>query len=154
MQPPPEVMSSINGETIQFFLFTKPMDHEKLTSYYLSELIPDLDSLAPYNEYFEEDYLRRIVATTLLTKTGVLEDVYYDILGKQLGDIVREVKLDPLPTNPLTFDADQPVKFSMTLKNVPNVNIRIYELNTLHYYKTHLKPLNTSVGLVGLVPQH
>ena len=40
----------------------------------------------------------------------------------------------------------------ISLKNVPELVIKVFEFNTETYYKKTLEPLDTSINLHGMVP--
>ena len=63
-------------------------------------------------------------------------------------------KLRLAADNPKRFAADEPTQLKVDVKNVPELVVRIYEINTQSYYRTHDKPIDTDIDLDGLVATH
>lgn len=59
--------------------------------------------------------------------------------------------IDFAPDNPETFGAGDEVKLTAFVKNVPSLIVKVYEINTLNYYRETGRPLNLAINLDGLV---
>ena len=64
--------------------------------------------------------------------------------------IYDEVSLTFLPHNRDKFRIDEPVQLHLAVKNVSTVHCKVFEFNTLTYYRKNLKPFDTSIDLDGL----
>lgn len=64
--------------------------------------------------------------------------------------ISEEVKLGFLPENQDKFRVDEPVYLWLDVKNVSTLHCKVFEFNTLTYYRKTMKPFDTSIDLDGL----
>ena len=55
-------------------------------------------------------------------------------------------------TNPEFFSADDNVELELNIKNVDNLIVKIFEINTSNYYRKYEREIDTDVNLDGLVP--
>lgn len=55
-----------------------------------------------------------------------------------------------MPENKDKFLIEEQVELSLEVKNVQTVHIKVFEFNTLTYYRKTLKPFDTSIDLDGL----
>ena len=56
--------------------------------------------------------------------------------------------------NKLYFELDEPLHVSIWIKNVPQMQFKLFEINTDTYYrKNSFKPFESDVNLDGLGPQ-
>lgn len=60
------------------------------------------------------------------------------------------VSLTFLPHNKEKFRIDEPVELFIKVKNVKTLHCKVFEFNTLTYYRKTLKPFDTGVDLDGL----
>ena len=65
-------------------------------------------------------------------------------------NISDEVNLTFLPENKDKFRIEDKVELFLEVKNVSTVHIKVFEFNTLTYYRKTLKPFDTSIDLDGL----
>ena len=63
----------------------------------------------------------------------------------------ERIDIDFASTNKTAFAADEPVKLDLFVKNVPTMIVKVFEINTLNFYKTHRREVDTDVNLDGLV---
>ena len=69
-------------------------------------------------------------------------------LFRQLKD---RVDIDFAFTNKTDFAADEPVTLDLFVKNVPNLLVKVFEVNTLNFYRTRQREVDTDINLDGLV---
>jgi len=50
------------------------------------------------------------------------------------------------------YDSTEPVELDVFVKNVSTLIIKIFEINTMSYYRENLSEINTKINLDGLVP--
>ena len=53
---------------------------------------------------------------------------------------------------PNDFAADEPVRLDLFVKNVPNLLVKVFEVNTFNFYRTQQREVDTDINLDGLVP--
>jgi len=63
----------------------------------------------------------------------------------------ERVDVDFPPTNPPFLAPGDDVSLDLFLKNTPKLIVKIYEINTLSYFLTNQRQLNTDLQLDGLV---
>jgi hypothetical protein len=68
----------------------------------------------------------------------------------QFKRISDEVNLTFLPENKDKFKVEEVVELWLEVKNVQTVHCKVFEFNTLTYYRKTLKPFDTSIDLDGL----
>jgi hypothetical protein len=72
------------------------------------------------------------------------------ISADQFKRICDEVSLTFLPNNKDKFRVDELVELHLEIKNVQTLHCKVFEFNTLTYYRKTLKPFDTSIDLDGL----
>lgn len=50
------------------------------------------------------------------------------------------------------YNSADPVELDVYVKNVSTLIVKIFEINTMSYYRENLSEINTKVNLDGLVP--
>jgi len=64
-------------------------------------------------------------------------------LFRQLKD---RIDIDFAATNKTDFAADQAVRLDLFVKNVPTMIVKVFEINTLNFYKTHRREVDTDIN--------
>ena len=70
----------------------------------------------------------------------------------QYKQVLDRVDIEFAADNRTHFSVDDDVSLSLNLKNVPNLIVKIFEINTGNYYRTRGKEVDTDINLDGLVP--
>ena len=55
-----------------------------------------------------------------------------------------------LPENKDKFKIQEVVELNLAVKNVSTVYCKVFEFNTLNYYRKNMKPFDSSIDLDGL----
>src|SRR5207245_8696717 len=63
----------------------------------------------------------------------------------------ERIDIDFAATNKTDFSAEDPVHLDLYVKNVPNLLVKVFEINTLNFYRTHQREVDTDINLDGLV---
>lgn len=127
-------------------------DDEPLVRSFLQHFFLTETSIKPYQEYLEDTYVKRVLAETkLIFGLGDAEQWSALLPPEQYVALKQRVDLDFAATNRRTFAADEPVQLDLWVKNVPTLLVKIYEINTLNYYRQQQREVNTDVNLDGLV---
>ncbi len=130
-------------------------DEEPLVRTYLEHFLRDAPNTDAFANVLLPDYLRRVFAETkLLGGVGDAEQWYKMLTAAQRQAIRDRVELRLAPENPATFSTTEPTRLLVDLKNVQELVVRIYELNTGSYYRTHDEPIDTDIDLDGLIATH
>lgn len=134
-------------------------DQELVRDYFLhvfaAEAKPDSDPrqlLAPWTEYVLDTWLRPILAEALIVNgIGSAERWASLIPPTEFQRLKERVDIEFPATNSPLFQPGDEIQFDVTVKNTPNLLVKIYELNTLNFFQTRQRQLNTDLNLDGLV---
>ncbi|MBP7276284.1 MAG: hypothetical protein KBA51_08800, partial [Kiritimatiellae bacterium] len=110
---------------------------------------PSYDELRPW---IRDDYLKPIFAETKIVN-GVGDPQQWAALlsPEDYKRLKERVDIDFAPENPRIVGAEDPVNLTVFVKHVNDLQIKIFEINTLNYYRETLQPLNLAINLDGLV---
>lgn len=125
----------------------EPLIRDYLMRYFLKE-----GSYKPYARYVHDRYLKDVFAETkIVNGLGDMER-WYSMLPPERYKALRErVDIDFAHTNKTLFGPEDPVALDVFVKNVGNLIVKVYEINTMNYYRSEKKELDTSINLDGLV---
>ncbi len=111
------------------------------------------NSYEPFRAYLADNYLKQVFAETkILAGQGDSAQLATLLTPEQYRRLQKRVDIDFVATNPTTFDPNDNVSLELEIKNVDTLIVKIFELNTLNYYRDQVRELNTDVNLDGLVP--
>lgn len=129
-------------------------DDEPLIRSYLMHFYRDADDWKGCEMYLREDYLKPLYA-----EAKILADPARDIerlasmLSPQAFQALKDrVDIEFAYTSNEYFTPGQPVRLDVDIKNVEKLIVKVYEINTLNYYRQQGRPLDTTLNLDGLVP--
>ena len=110
---------------------------------------PNVDA---FKKWIELGYLETVFAETkILYGIGDARPHYARLSPSQQKEIKDRVELKFAKTNAPYFDPDQPVQLELALKNVSELTIKIYRLNSRNILKQNNGVISTDVDLDGLV---
>jgi hypothetical protein len=119
----------------------------------LAHFLRDADSVAEFAAWFEEAYLKEVFAETKLLHGIGAAETWFGMLNparvKALKDLVE---VDFLPDNPRLFAVAEPVRLRVAVKNVPQLLVKTYEINTVNWYLQKQDEITEGVDLDGLAP--
>ena len=119
---------------------------------YLEHFLQADESIDDFAKHLERDYLNRVLAETKILYGAEDTAPWYAKLSPAEQKALRErVELRFAPGNPSTYSAQDDVELTLEVKNVPQLLIKVYEVNPRNYYRTFNRPLNTDIDLDGLV---
>jgi hypothetical protein len=114
--------------------------------------------LTPYTPYVRAAWLKPILAEALiLSGQGEPERWASLISPQEFQQLKARVDIEFPATNAPLFQpataqgAGDDVQFDVVVKNTPKLIVKIYELNTLNFFLTQRRQLNTDLNLDGLV---
>lgn len=127
-------------------------DEEPLVRDFLLRFFADAAGFDAYKPWIRDDFLQRLFAEAKIT-AGIGDPQQWASLlaPDEYRRLKERVDLDFAPDNPETFGAGEAVKLTAFVKNVPSLIVKIYEINTLNYYRETGRPLNLALNLDGLV---
>ena len=128
-------------------------DDEKLVRHFLHHFLveaPDYDEFRPW---VDDRYLKERLAEAKITAgIGDTEQWASLLSPAQYRELMKRVDLEFAYTNPLQVGVDEPVEIKLTTKNIKNLIIKVFEINTGNYYRYHDGEIDTDINLDGLVP--
>ncbi len=126
---------------------------ESLVRSYLLHFFSTETDYRPYLPFLREDYVKSVFAEAkILTGQGDMEQ-WASLLGDPaaFARIKDRVEVEFAPTNRVAFTPGEILRLGMDLKNVKSLVVRVFELNTINYYRDKLQPITDDLDLDGLV---
>ena len=110
------------------------------------------DLLKKWTPYVRDTWLRPVLAEAMIT-AGIGEpERWASLISPQAFQALKDrVDVDFALTNPPFSAPADDVALDLFIKNAPKLIVKIYELNTLSYFLTSKRQLNTDLALDGLV---
>ncbi len=125
---------------------------EPLVRAYLEHFLLAADSPQEFAPYINDQYLRHLFAEVkIVNGLGEPESWAAQLPPALYQQIKERIDIDFAPTNRVQFAAEEPVSLDLFVKNVPTLLVQVYEINTHHWYRTHLQEVDTTINLDGLV---
>ncbi len=107
----------------------------------------------PYVAYLNDVYVKHLFAETkIVNGLGDAEQWSALLPPEKFQALKQRVDIDFAHTNKKAFQADQPVRLDLYVKNVSTLIVKVFEINTSNYYRNQKREVNTDIGLDGLVP--
>lgn len=108
--------------------------------------------LKPWIEHVSDKWLRPILAEALITNgIGNAEKWASLITPTEFQALKDRVDIEFPATNAPQFLPGDDIAFDVVVKNTPKLIVKIFELNTLNFFQTQQRQLNTDLNLDGLV---
>lgn len=157
----PASRSDLNADLSEPLLLSPPIgnDEELVKEYFIQlfaqEAKPDSDPaqlLAPWTEYVRDTWLKPVLAEALITNgIGNPERWASLITPPAFQQLKDRVDIEFPATNAPNFLPGDDIQFDVAVKNTPTLIVKIFELNTLNFFQTQNRQLNTDLNLDGLV---
>ncbi len=133
----------------------EPLVREYFLHFFAAEVKPDADPnavLGPWTTYIAEEWLKPVLAEALITNgIGSPERWASLITPTEFQKLKERVDIEFPATNAPQFAPGDDIQFDVTVKNMPKLIVKIFELNTLNFFQTQQRQLNTDLNLDGLV---
>ncbi len=148
-------LANLNEDYTQLALLPPIGDETPLIRSYLELYLRDADDSDAFAGLIRADYLNDVFAETkLLAGIGPADRWYRLLTPAQQQQLKDRVELTLAPHNPPHSEPQADSQLIVDVKNVKELVVRIYEINTQAYYRSHTRPLNTDIDLDGLVATH
>jgi hypothetical protein len=154
-------LSNLSADLNEALLISPPIstDEPLVREYFLhlfaAEVKPDADPndvLAPWTTYIAEEWLTPVLAEALITNgIGSPERWAALLTPTEFQKLKERVDIEFPATNAPQFAPGDDIQFDVTVKNTPKLIVKIFELNTLNFFQTQQRQLNTDLNLDGLV---
>lgn len=125
---------------------------EALVRDYLLQLLKDEPKWEPWAAWLRDTWLKPIFAEAKITNGVGDPEKWASLLSPaEFQALKQRVDVDFAATNPQLLAPADDVGIDLLLKNTPKLIVKIYEINTLSYFLTNHRQLNTDLALDGLV---
>ena len=130
-----------------------PSNYDQVVRDYMLEIFRDASDYKIFAPYVDEKWLRRVFAESKITNgIGNPEEWAAYLSPSEYQRLIRRVDIDLDVKNPAFHRVTDEVKIAVHLKNVPQLIVKVYELNPLNYYLQEKRQINTDINLDGLMP--
>lgn len=130
-------------------------NEEPVVRRHLEHFLRDAEEFDLFSKQLKPEYLRTVFAETkLLNGIGDDQQWYKMLSGSQRQTLRDAVQVRLSDENPRQFDSSLPTELLVDIKNVQELVVRVYEINTSSYYRTNDKQLDTDIDLDGLLPTY
>lgn len=128
-------------------------DDEPLVLDYLAYFFEADDDYDDFTPYIQQSYLKRHFALTKIARGVGDMERWYAMLADPAGykAFEQEVEIEFTANNPKTFKANEVASINTEIKNVDELVVKVFEINTLNYFLQYKGEVDTSVDLDGLV---
>lgn len=125
---------------------------EELVRDYLSHFFVDDSDYDDFSPYVNDTWLRELFAETkIVNGLGDMETWYAWLPPARYQALRERVDLEFLPSNATHFQAGEAVGLDVAVKNVDNLIVKVFEINTPNLYRNTLSEVGTDINLDGLV---
>jgi len=125
---------------------------EPLVRSLLAHFLRDAASPKDFEPYIHDVYLKHLFAETkILNGLGDAEQWASQLPPELFQQLKTRIDIDFDPANQTQFQADEPVRLDLHIKNVNTLIVKVFEINTRNYYREHSREVDTDINLDGLV---
>lgn len=125
---------------------------EGLVREYLEHFFLTAESTQRFAPYLLDTWLERVFAETkLLHGIGDASQWFARLSPGEVQALKDRVEITFSRVNRERYTAADEVTLTATLKNVPELIVKVYEINTLNFYRDREEEINTDLDLDGLV---
>ena len=125
---------------------------EPLVRSYLLHFFEKEDSWKPYQAYIRDTYLKPLFAEAkILSGQGDPEQWASDLAPAAFRALKDRVDIDFAWTNKEVFGPTEKVSLAVDVKNVRRLTVKVFEINTLNYYREQSRSIDSGINLDGLV---
>ncbi|MGC6564209.1 MAG: hypothetical protein ACON38_01215 [Akkermansiaceae bacterium] len=128
---------------------------EELVKSYLLEFLKDAPDTKKFSPFLNESWLRRVFAECKITNgIGKPSDWASLLSPSEFQNLKDRVDIEFDPISKEVYGLNDEVALPVHLKNVPKLIIKVFEINTLNYYRNLGNEVSTDIDLDGLVANH
>ncbi|MEA3208202.1 MAG: hypothetical protein QOE70_1259 [Chthoniobacter sp.] len=125
---------------------------EWLVREFLLQLLRDEDAWEPWTVWLRDTYVKPLFAEAKIVNGIGDPEQWASLLTPTAFQALKDrVDVDFAPANPPFLAPADDVALDLLIKNVPKLIVKIYEVNTLSYFLTQKRQLNTDLNVDGLV---
>lgn len=143
----------LNASYASFIALPAIINDEPVVKRHLFHFLADSKNVDEYADYIEYNYLKRLFAEVKLVNGIGDAEQWYALMDnpslvKQLRD---RIDIEILPTNNNYLQPADEVTLDVAIKNIQDLTVKVFEINTTGYYRQNLSEITTDIELDGLV---
>ncbi|OMJ71756.1 hypothetical protein SteCoe_29951 [Stentor coeruleus] len=143
------LISDKDMKIFDIFYLDTGVNEQDLLDYYVRKMLEkNMSMFDELVKFINIDFLKKIQAEVLILKGEPIENIEKQFLNNSL---LTSIELEPCADNPKEFTRAESVKFSMNIKNIPRVLVKVLELNPKNYFLKNNDDITTNIKLDGLV---
>ncbi|MFW6162775.1 MAG: hypothetical protein ACODAJ_08375, partial [Planctomycetota bacterium] len=125
----------------------EPLVRSYLLHYFVAE-----DRIDPYAPFIDNTYLKHTLAEAKIVR-GIGDPERWSAMlpPARFQALKDRVDLDFAYTNKTIFDVDDPVVLDLHVKNVKTLIVKVFQINSLNFYRQTGREVHTGINLDGLV---
>ena len=140
------------GQDFRLVSLPPVSNEEPLVRAFLLEFFRGDASYEAFLPYIRDDFLKPLFAESKIVNGIGDPQQWASLLTPDAYKRLKErVDIDFAENNPAQFGAEDAVKLTAFVKNVPALIAKVYEINTFNYYRETGQPLNLAINLDGLI---
>ncbi len=144
-------IASFNTRTAMQSGFSQISGDSNLVEEYLHYFLVDAKGYSEYLPYLEQKYLKHLFAEVkILNGVGDKKSWFAQLPADKYEELNSRVELKIVPENKSQFKASDKVELELALKNIDKLMVKVYQINTLNYYKKFSEKVAVSINLDGL----
>lgn len=126
---------------------------EPLIRAYLHHFLLPAEDINDFAPYIRDTYLNRQFAIVkIINGIGDTERWASRLSPEEYKSVLNRVDIEFVSTNPEFYQPDDEVELELYVKNVKNLIVKVFEINTTNYYRKYKREIDTDINLDGLVP--
>jgi hypothetical protein len=126
-------------------------DEPLLRDYLLHFFVKD-SGYREFAPYLHDEFLKHLFAEAkIVNGLGEGEQWYSMLPPAKYQQLKERVDIDFAHGSKRFYAPDEPVALDVSLKNVPTLIVKVFEINTLNFHRENQRDLNTDINLDGLV---
>jgi hypothetical protein len=144
--------ADLNANYLPITLLPNIGTDEAIVRDYLKYFLADAKSPREYEPYINDVYLKHLFAEMQIENgSGDPETLASQLPPELFRQIKERIDIEFAFTNKTSYAVDEPVSLELFVKNVPNLMVKVFEVNTTNFYRFQKRPVDTAINLDGLV---
>ncbi|CAD8122849.1 unnamed protein product [Paramecium sonneborni] len=149
------VRDSLTENKLLFSPLSIPINYDEIIYQHIEYFITQNMEQEQLENYFEEHYLRKTKALLYLQQGKEVPNINSILTQREIQKLQDEKYIEFEEQTKLSqFKHGEQVKIMVSLKNIPQLSIKVFEINTLNYYFQDSSQDFLNLNLKGLIPNN
>ena len=131
----------------------RPSDQELIEDLVL-HFVRDQQSIKILQKYFKKDWINGVLVKNRALNGGDLKEFIQSFGQLEADKFANKTILEFDTSTKRVFKRGEDVSVYLRLKNVSKLVCKMFTIDTANYYMTHMKDIDETMDLDGLLPQH